>query len=499
MNNGSERNRRVQTDQMIDQIVAWRSGAGSEPPAVTGVLAADQALIAELSRLEPADWPADEVGERITSTVLASRRRKAPEPAAAEADVIGSGRTRADGAGHWRRRWLRVAAPLAAAAAVIVVVAVLVIVNSSHGTRTGVTSPGGSVSPRRGPSPSVSQNGPFVYEGTGNLETNDFECVTASVCYAWFTGGAGNGPNLRTSDAGVAWRQVAGLPDGLVVTNQTEPSCPTAQVCFASTGSLALAVTTDGGSSWSLDRLPAPPGGSGDTVDQVSCATAQQCVVHLSSGQSGAFLYTTNGGQSWTAATGVPADAPATLYYLRCDAGGHCIGADPGSAGLQVISSADGGVTWTVSTATGLPSATTFLMSCGDGLNCVYVGDTGIAVTSDGGATWQQPAVPASWHGNIAAVSCAFGSNCFVAVNNQTVGGGSGPLFGTTSNLITWTTVPAPDVGGSLIAKIDSVSCVGSEACFALAETQAEAEPGVNSPSGVETLQRMVFFSAGLP
>jgi photosystem II stability/assembly factor-like uncharacterized protein len=504
MNDGTEMDRLLQIDRMIDQVAAWRSGAGPQPVAATGLLAADQVLITELSRLGPADWPADEVGERITSTVAAAaaRPQQTPEPAAR----AGAQETR-DSSGHPRRRaragsrhrWPRAAAPLAAAAAVIAVVGALVIVSSPHGRVTppeDSASPARSAAPSHSPSPSMAPvpSSPFRSVGTGNLETNDFDCVTALVCYAWSTGNAGNGPDLRTSDGGSTWQQLAGLPDGLVVTNQTEPSCPTTQVCFAATGSLTLAVTTDGGSSWTLDQLSPPPGSSGDVVDAVSCATAQQCVAHLNNAGSGAFEYTTNGGQSWAAANDLPGDAPPTLYYLRCDTSGHCIGVEPGQAGLQVIRSADGGVTWTVSTVTNVPSATQLLMACGDGLHCVYVGDTGLASTTDGGVTWQPSTIPASWNGNISAVSCA-GPDCFVAVNDQSVDGSTGPLIGTTTNLISWATQPAPYVDGSLIATIDSLSCPSPAGCVAVAQTQAEFDSGSNNSTGVATSQRAVISS----
>jgi photosystem II stability/assembly factor-like uncharacterized protein len=163
-------------------------------------------------------------------------------------------------------------------------------------------------------------------------------------------------------------------------------SCPTAQTCVAVAGARQLAVTTDGAHSWSIESVPVPPGSSGAAIDQVSCPTRQDCVVHLSDHGPGTFMTTVNGGGTWTTASAIPQGSPHYLWLLRCDPGGHCVGlyVDGTSAGekLAVMRSADSGHTWTAY-AVRLPRTGPLLLSCGDARHCMVVtndGD-GIAMT----------------------------------------------------------------------------------------------------------------------
>lgn len=73
-------------------------------------------------------------------------------------------------------------------------------------------------------------------------------------------------------------------------------------------------------------------------IDQVSCATERECVVHISGGLTrDAFLSTTNGGLSWTAATRLPSGALGSLSLLRCDRSGRCIGAVSAGQGTASV------------------------------------------------------------------------------------------------------------------------------------------------------------------
>jgi photosystem II stability/assembly factor-like uncharacterized protein len=241
------------------------------------------------------------------------------------------------------RRWRRALVPLAAAAAVIAVV--VTVVGSSRG-------------------PSQYRVARIV-----TFEPAYLDCRTESVCYAWFTQVAHSGlakSSERTFDGGAAWQKLASPPDREVLNDSIEPSCPTANMCVAVTERDTLALTTDSGASWRLDPLP-PAARSAGWIDQVSCATVRECVVHISGGLTrGAFLSTSNGGRSWTAATQVPGGAPGSLQLLHCDPSGQCIGAVsaglgtayvPGHGpGLKIMRSADDGLTWSVVTLLSCPS-----------------------------------------------------------------------------------------------------------------------------------------------
>ncbi len=332
-----------------------------------------------------------------------------------------------------------------------------------------------------------------------NLITDDLDCVTQSVCYAWFTGSRNAALSERTSNGGATWHQIARLPLGETFNDSVEPSCPTARRCFAVTeGKLTLAVTSNGGTSWRIVRLPVPGGYSGGQPDQVSCATAQQCVVHVS---SGTFLSTTNGGRNWTAATHVPGNAPGTLQLLRCDPSGRCIGAvsaglgtaySPGDGpGVEIMRSADHGLSWTFSSTDSVPSESVndsglgFLMSCGDGLHCLYAAGSGVAVTSDGGVTWQQPPTPAAWQGwTITSVSCPEALDCSVALAPALAS--QVPVVQTTSDGVTWTPQSLPSAAADPLQYISMLSCPTPGGCLGLGSTLSEDQTAFLSSQGFD-------------
>jgi hypothetical protein len=350
-----------------------------------------------------------------------------------------------------------------------------------------------------------------------NLETSYLDCVTASVCYAWFISSAAPEPSERTADGGAAWQPVASLPGGAALDDTAEPSCPTAEMCVAVTeGQLTLAMTTDGGSSWRLDQLPAPPGGPWGDIDQVSCATTQECVVHITGGRSGTFLSTTDGGQTWTDATDVPGDAPQNLQLLRCDPGGQCVGAVsaglgtasvPGQGpGVKIMRSADHGLTWTASSTDNVPSQSVndsglgFLMSCGDARHCLYAAGSGVAVTSNGGTTWQQPATPAAWHGwTISSVSCANDLDCSIALAPALAK--QVPVIEATSDGMTWTPQPLPS-STDPVQYVSMLSCPSPGGCIGLGSTLSQDEAAFTDSQGfdhgiIQTSPQLEFSSLG--
>jgi hypothetical protein len=374
-------------------------------------------------------------------------------------------------------RWPRVLIPLAAAASVIAVVAISLAVTSGPYDRA----PAGS-------SPAASagaRSAAFRHVGTGP-QTDSLDCVTARVCYAWDSAAEGHGAE-RTSDGGATWRPVAALPDRRSLAGQNaDPSCPTAEMCVGGAGGLALAVTTDGGGHWSIQSLPRPPGTSGASIDQVSCATAEKCVVHIRDNGSGTFLSTSNGGKTWTAAAAIPPGAPRYLWLLRCDPDGRCIGVYPTgtntNGGLLAMRSADNGRTWAISSAHA-PATDTFMVSCGDALHCMSVGDNGATMTtSDGGVTWRERTAPSTWPSTATSVSCPAAGDCFIALADANTSGYSRPVIEATHDGGSiWSPLPLPTVGGSPLALVYPLSCPSPAGCIAMAATRQEYE-GAGAP-----------------
>ncbi len=410
-------------------------------------------------------------------------------------------------------------APLAAAAAVIAAAVGAVVVTSGSPARQAAgAAPSASAAPGISPTAAPGAPSPYRVAGSVTMKPSYLDCITESVCYAWFTQLAGSGfakPGERTSDGGVTWQELASLPDGQVLNDMVEPSCPAAKICVAVTQRDALAITSDGGATWRLDPLPAGAG-SGGWIDQVSCAAERECVVHISGGLTrGTFLSTTNGGLSWTAATRLPSGAPGSLNLLRCDRSGRCIGAVsagqgrayvPGNGpGVMVMHSADHGLTWSVSDTDNVPpkssSVPGFLMSCGDALHCLYAGGSGVAITSDGGVTWQQPAAPAAWRGwTITSVSCPEGLDCSVALAPARAS--QLPVIQTTSNGTTWTARALPSSGDDPLQYVTLLSCPTAGGCAGLASTLSQEKSAFLGSGGfssgiVQTSPQLVISSLG--
>jgi hypothetical protein len=362
----------------------------------------------------------------------------------------------------------------------------------------------------------------------GGPQTGNLECVTAAVCYADATSGSspsGSGVE-RTADGGATWKETAALPDGEQLSWPL--SCPTALVCFGvaseagsnplnNPGPLQLALTVDGGRRWQIESLPVPAGISHGSVQQMSCPTAQTCVVDVvgstaaatpgqspsaTSGQnpsatSGAFLSTTNGGQTWTESSAGAELASAQLWTLRCDSDGACLGVTltgsvqaPASQAVVAVRSTDDGRTWTT---TSTPLATgpgILLISCGDALHCMMAypslsgGRIAVATTSDGGATWRVAAAPASWPRVAVSVSCATAQDCFISAADPTQNGYGDPVIEATHDGgVTWAALALPMVDGAPLALVYPLSCPATTGCIGVGATPEEFSSPPSPPT----------------
>jgi photosystem II stability/assembly factor-like uncharacterized protein len=385
----------------------------------------------------------------------------------------------------------RAIAALAAAGAVLMLVAGAYAVSDSiHRPRPGTPAMA------RGASP-ANRSTTFHSAGRGP-QTDQFQCVTKSVCYAAATV-SGVSVTERTADGGAVWHPLAALPDHRALAADSGLTCPTTQMCAGVTGRLDLAVTTDGGAHWALESLAGLPDISGDSVDQVACATAENCVAHLHGATSGAFAYTSDGGRTWSLARPVPTGAPPGLWYLRCDPGGRCIGLAPTGTdtdgGLSALRSADGGRTWALSWSRS-PATNIVLLSCGSALSCMFISDTGASMTtSDGGVTWRDHPAQRTWPDVATSVSCPAAGVCFVALAQST--GTSGPGYtrpvveATRDGGRTWAALSLPRVNGSELAIVYPLSCPSAGGCLGVAAT-----PQQFSGPGRSQIGRRVIISS---
>ncbi len=216
----------------------------------------------------------------------------------------------------------------------------------------------------------------------------------------------------------------------------TSVSCASQGTCVATgdfDAGVAVAYTDDSGSTWVDETSNLPP--SMDYTGGVSCV-GLTCMV-VGKGQSGAAsapaaAISTNGGQTWTAASnGLPATADALFHAVDCPSASFCMAVGPndpfyGNAQTQYVAVWDGS-TWQVVTSDlpALPDISGGLtsVSCVSSADCVAVGDRGgnrghgyqkIFVTTDGGTSWtNEGSMLPSGIKDLSGVSCA-GTACYV-------------------------------------------------------------------------------------
>jgi hypothetical protein len=159
-----------------------------------------------------------------------------------------------------------------------------------------------------------------------------------------------------TTDGGVEWSQPETLPAGLIQTGSavTGMSCPTAEVCLATTdalGSDVAAVTTDGGTTWTEETLP--------STGSISCPSASECWEVSSSYPGGQVwqLALAAGGGITASLASLPLGV-ARVSSLDCSADAACLAA--GSAdNSEAVLVAGTAVSAPPATTTTAPPATT--------------------------------------------------------------------------------------------------------------------------------------------
>lgn len=484
-------------DRMIDDVLARQAAGSDRGEPASARLSSDEALIVELLALGEIDWPADEVGDRITRGVAAAAGQ---HPAPGRRLAGHSARDRQPGARRLRSgrsRWLAAGAGAAAVALIAVAVqfgGLQSAVKHSQGPGTA-----GRTSPRPRATPPVAQTpgatpasltamtvvgSSRALNAVGGVANGSefLTCVTRLVCY--IVGGPGNGLHAdiaRSLNGGATWTAGETLPTNIADWNAVL-SCPTAQTCFSALGT-GLLETSDGFAHYRFQPVILPSGLSDEQVEQVGCSTAQQCVADVVlTGNRQTFFYSDDGGATWQAASAPVFSFPDQVQQVRCAPGGACVagvtGGTESDPTVAALSSTDGGRSWTMSPAYSVPNLQTSTVACGDARNCLVGGGNGtdhlawIHVTAKGRISVRVQAFPKGWAATGITVSCATGRDCFV----ETTHSGGAAIEATRDGGLTWRslgTPMAPAVPGDEAAFL---SCPVPAGCIAIA----------NDPSGAQ-------------
>lgn len=297
-------------------------------------------------------------------------------------------------------------------------------------------------------------------------------CPSEGVCYV--EGNVGRAEVLEiTRDGGTKWERST-------VPAAVDPpfGCLDKTSCAAlglRDGRAVFTQTRDGGRSWSSLTFPAQ-------AAPVSCTTSSSCVAIADEGHLEAALVTSDAGRTWTRfklpqsflALGTFAEAD-----LQCFSGGTCIaiGSVISRSSFRIsgaaLYSTDGGRTWSMGQMPpGFDPGYNF--SCNDVSHCMALGTDGsrnmVAASSDGGRIWSQVSAPpdTSRGGVLNWISCPTGTNrCWVSGRDAPRSGtGEGRVFVAESSTHgrSWQLSHLPsDVDG-----FGNISCPTATTCYGL-------------------------------
>ena len=266
----------------------------------------------------------------------------------------------------------------------------------------------------------------------------------------------------------------------------TGVDCVTASACWAvgstigSAGSAvgaAVIATTDGGSTWVRQSIPATVG----YLSGIACIDTHECtaVGQAGTGTDGVIIATTDGGSTWTQPPAPSGTSDITA--VTCGNDRRCVAIASGTAGTTAMVSTSPTSPW--ATTGTLPAAVSGAtdLSCPDDRHCWVTAHTmvdvghvagAVVVTSNGGTTWATLPTP-SGIGYLNGVSCLHG---------PTDGSGALPFTSTstTSSLTAATpvTTAVPTPPTTTTPAVAGVRCV-------VVGTTATAINGVRTGHGV--------------
>ncbi|MBK8097780.1 MAG: hypothetical protein IPK26_11775 [Planctomycetes bacterium] len=228
-----------------------------------------------------------------------------------------------------------------------------------------------------------------VSDFMGNLAVCclEFDPSNSSIIWAGTGEGYGNGDALagegiwRSTNGGTTWTQLPSTT-GFLRTNRIAVSQANGNTVLAATNG-GIRRSTDGGTTWTTVRT----GNSYQVL--IDPANANNCVAHVNDGVH-RIVYSTNGGSTWTNATGTfSTGTRIELAYAPANAG--WVYASLGSG--QCWRSTNGGASWTQRTTTAISNGSQWWYDNAIWVdpvdsNYVVIGAVDIWRSSNGGQTF---------------------------------------------------------------------------------------------------------------
>ncbi len=322
--------------------------------------------------------------------------------------------------------------------------------------------------------------------GTNPPDVGLLACTGPTTCLAVAPGLQTVG---TTDDGGASWSVATTITNGSA--GASSLACMTDSRCVAAGGvsgassvTDAVSVTEDRGSSWTETTF-----GTGNGLTGVSCGTAMDCVAVGSVGQTASAVFmavftTSDGGANWVHQTGSISTQGGWFDGVSCTSALDCYAvvtpAGP-DAGNELMSTADGGVTWSTSSTfpyypSPEPSTSTepAYVGCLSPMDCVVAGNTppnnpSIYTTADGGATWVDRELPPDTPPfSVEGATCPITNDCLIFGRNIPASGpAAGVILDSTDGGASWTDQSLP----SDVTNVISVSCLTTASCLATGYT----------------------------
>ncbi len=201
----------------------------------------------------------------------------------------------------------------------------------------------------------------------------------------------------------------------------------------------------------------------------MSCTSTTACLAGGANSQNsaGVVLSSTDGGATWSPVSLPSGTEPVTA--LQCTAGTGCLV----GAGARVLQTTDLGASWTTTVAVGMGLSSEF--TCPTATECFEVGsgdssEGQVDETTDGGATnWRSVASSAKY---LFTVSCSTATRCLT--------GGYNPGTLATSDGTSWVLQPFP----SGVSGLAAISCATVSDCVAVGDDAAGGAGAVTTDGG---------------
>jgi hypothetical protein len=227
---------------------------------------------------------------------------------------------------------------------------------------------------------------------------------------------------------------------------------------------------------WQIQTTPVPSGAVGDSIQDVSCTSANACMAVASYvGENPGLMDFTElwNGDSWTTGS-IPNPTVADLRAVSCTAAKACtaVGSDTADNQVEPLAERWNGTSWTVQSVpnpSGKTDGQLTGVSCASATACVAVGTASDSSNNAetiadiwNGTSWTVKTIPAQAGSGIHSVSCASATAC------TAVGAGLAGTLAASWNGTKWTIQSTDDPAGSTGATLNGVSCMSASDCLAV-------------------------------